>query len=165
MDRIAVDALGMPFYSSGHPRASCTQANQVDLGNPSPNKGVAMNPPQDTNLPFFSYGMFRPGELGFLRLKGLTNSVFDGCDCKGEIKIRDGLPILDPEGTRRAPGTIIRFKKDLAVKASGEIGELEPDNQYWWSTTEVRLGDRSQGTCNLLFGKSPGKGSKQMDIQ
>lgn len=32
---MAVDSIGMPFYSSSYPRASYTQGNQFDLGNPS----------------------------------------------------------------------------------------------------------------------------------
>ncbi len=52
--------------------------------------------PDDTRLPFFAYGVFQPGQLGFLRLKQLVSGVQAGC-LRGRLYERDGLPMLVPD--------------------------------------------------------------------
>ena len=50
--------------------------------------------PSDTSLPFFSYGLFKPGQLGFLGLGNFVESVELDVNLSGILKERDGLPLL-----------------------------------------------------------------------
>jgi hypothetical protein len=112
---------------------------------------------RDFTLPFFSYGLFQPGELGFL---GLRDHV---ADCRsaviaGELLIRDGMPILkvDKGGRRTVPGFLLEFKAGAGPAAYRQIDSLEPQKHYCWSETRL---DKQR--VNVLYGRSPGKGSSK----
>ena len=53
-----------------------------------------MKMPDDIDLPFFTYGVFKPGQLGFLNI---ANKVEAWAEAKieGSFWIRDGLPFID----------------------------------------------------------------------
>ena len=108
---------------------------------------------QRSALPFFAYGLFRPGELGFLRLKSFVTSCQPAV-VSGELLVRDGLPIADPEGKGAVHGYLLHFDSSAGASAYRRIIEIEPDRQYRWGETVVD-GVRA----NILWGKSPRKGS------
>ena len=115
-----------------------------------------MDNPHDVTLPFFAYGIFKPGQLGYLRLKDLVANAVPDCEIKGALLIRDGLPIIDEKhghsGT--CTGTMLTFKPDAVEAAYQRIAEIEPDKHYRWGVASV------QGTdVNVLFGRSPKRGS------
>ena len=58
-----------------------------------------METPSDSNLPFFAYGLFRPGQLGYLRLKPHVGRVESGWSLHGNLLDRDGLPISTHRAT------------------------------------------------------------------
>jgi len=113
-----------------------------------------MEPPADINRPFFAYGVFRAGQLGFLQLKGLVSNITDPTEVSGSLLLRDGLPIIDPNGTGRVKGVLLRFQPERTAEAYKRISDLEPDNHYRWG--EVRANGIA---ANVLFGRSPKKGS------
>ena len=49
-----------------------------------------------SDLPFFSYGLFRPGQLGFLRLKPFVSAIRPET-IGARLWIRDGLPIAEKD--------------------------------------------------------------------
>ena len=53
--------------------------------------------PSQVELPFFSYGLFRPGQIGFGRLRQFVTSDEAEWHVKGQLLDRDGLPVLDRE--------------------------------------------------------------------
>ena len=115
-----------------------------------------MDIPENSLLPFFSYGVFKRGELGYLRFKDLVESVIDHCAISGILHVRDGLPILELSKRRaggRIYGSLIGFKPRCAGKAYHRILELEPAKQYRWGTIEV---DHPSGpaNANVLVGIS-----------
>ena len=56
--------------------------------------------PPNTALPVFVYGMFKPGELGFERLREmLLAGSPTPARVAGRLWIRDGLPLLECTGT------------------------------------------------------------------
>lgn len=118
-----------------------------------------MNPPDDQNLPFFAYGVFKPGELAFLQVKDLVAECSD-CSIRGALRIRDGLPIASPEDQGIIRGALIKFRTGLEVEAYQRIADLEPDNQYRWETVTVKLKQ-----ANYLVGRSPKKGSVQPEVE
>jgi hypothetical protein len=113
-----------------------------------------MNPPTDLTLPFFAYGLFRPGQIAYFQIREYVQEVVAGVEVKGQLVIRDGLPMIDPDGTGSVDGSIIHFRDGTAHEAYDRIAKLEPDKQYRWDITAS-----SDGRVNVLFGRSPRKGS------
>lgn len=118
-----------------------------------------MNLPSDQQLPFFAYGIFKPGELAFLRIKDLVEECSE-FTIKGALRIRDGLPIASPDERGEIAGVLIRFRASTERTAYLRIAELEPDKQYRWVT--LIAGD---GKINALVGRSPKKGSVLSEIE
>ena len=112
-----------------------------------------MEVPANVDLPFFAYGAFRPGELAFHRLKPFVIEARPAV-VVGQLRIRDGLPIVDPTGSEEVPGILLRFRQGTAESAYRAIVELEPDKQYVWGETVV-----SSLSANVLWGRWPKKGS------
>jgi len=116
-----------------------------------------VNIPSRVDLPFFAYGIFRPGQLGFLRIREFVASASPST-VGGELRIRDGLPIADQSGRGQVKGSRLVFTPDRGRAAYDRIAEIEPDSQYLWGTTV------SGGVeCNLLWGRSPKKGSVPLE--
>lgn len=115
-----------------------------------------MDNPHNISLPFFAYGIFKPGQLGYLRLRDLVAETKPGCEIKGELLIRDGLPIINqkPRHSGTCIGTILTFKPEAVEAAYRRIAEIEPDKHYYWDVASVQDTD-----VNVLFGRSPTKGS------
>jgi hypothetical protein len=110
------------------------------------------------DLPFFAYGTFKPGQLGFLRLRKLVERIEPDCVLSGTLRERDGLPIVDEEGSGWIQGSLLFFKREKVVQAYMRIIEIEPDKHYRWDTGSVRARGGTQ-VANVLFGRSPKKGS------
>lgn len=110
--------------------------------------------PTDTTLPFFAYGVFKPGELAFLQIKEFVAVLPRNCTIPGEVLIRDGLPIASPEGEGGIRGVLLTFRADKQTDAYKRIGSLEPEKQYRWEAIETDF-----GKANYLAGVSPHKGS------
>jgi hypothetical protein len=113
-----------------------------------------MEPPKILEFPFFAYGVFKPGELAFLQIKDLVESTKADQFVKGEVRLRDGLPIADLEKEGELRGELITFRKGSENQAYQRIAALEPGNQYRWDVCS--LGDKA---ANILVGLSPNKGS------
>lgn len=113
-----------------------------------------MDHPADINLPFFAYGLFKPGQLGFFQLRGLVSGDAREACIQGDLRLRDGLPIIDPEGTETVRGTLLEFSRASASAAYDGISAMEPDKHYRWLTM------RADGVkANVLVGRSPRSGS------
>ena len=117
-------------------------------------------PPDDTLLPFFAYGAFKPGELAFHRLRDLVVSQESPRTIQGELRIRDGLPIANPVGNTRLRGALLRFRRGTEDEAYARIAALEPGKQYRW---EIALVENTP--ANYLVGKSPMKGSVSLEAE
>ena len=120
-----------------------------------------MELPKNLGLPFFAYGIFKPGELGYLRIKNLVINHKQTW-VKGDLRLRDGLPLADLGGYERLMGYLINFEKDSYERAYNEILDKEPKHQYRWDT--VKAGDE-QDEVNILAGKRPQRGSVLPDDQ
>jgi hypothetical protein len=113
-----------------------------------------VKPPADTSLPFFAYGLFRPGQLAYFQIRDYVIRIDDGEAVRGELLIRDGLPIIDESGRGNMDGAVLHFREDVAIDAYDKIAGLEPDKQYRWTEKAVET-----GRVNILVGISPSKGS------
>lgn len=114
-----------------------------------------MNKPRDTNLPFFTYGIFKPGELGYHQLKHFIEKSTP-YSIKGRLNIRDGLPLMDSEGHRTVEGWLLSFAPERKLDAYEAICKMEPGNQYRWAEREI-----DGHGVNVLEGKSLNKGSEE----
>jgi hypothetical protein len=114
--------------------------------------------PAQIGLPFFAYGIFQPGQLGYYRLRELVQESRRDCSMKGSLRIRDGLPLIDPDGADDVAGVILVFKPEEVSEAYKRIGDIEPDKHYRWDQRAA------QGIpVNVLVGRSPKKGSVEAE--
>lgn len=119
-----------------------------------------MQPPARFDLPLFAYGLLRPGELAYFRLKPYVAHKDPSAILKGTLRVRDGLLIADRNGTSSIEGDILHFAPDRQADAYAQISELEPSEQYAWAEATI------QGqVVNVLWGKSPKKGSVELDYK
>ncbi len=109
--------------------------------------------PADIHLPFFAYGVFKPGELAFLRIKDLVHHC-QNCAIAASLLIRDGLPIASANPSGELQGSLIHFRPGSEEEAYRRIAEIEPGAQYRWEVTAIQI-----GRANYLAGRNPGKGS------
>jgi hypothetical protein len=91
-------------------------------------------PDRYESLPFFAYGVFKPGELAFFRIAKYVESCREG-KIQGCLLDRDGLPIASRSSTGTIPGYILWFREKDRQNAYDEICDLEPTAQYDWATT------------------------------
>jgi hypothetical protein len=109
--------------------------------------------PDDPNLPFFAYGAFKPGEVAFDQISDLlaTNPILSSV--KGNLKVRDGLPLFDSSGAGRVRGFLLTFRDESRLQAYEKICSFEPKKVYYWTK-----GQLSDVTANVLHGKKLDKG-------
>ncbi len=113
-----------------------------------------MDRPADIGLPFFAYGLFKPGQLAFFQLRDFVINVTDPADIPGSLLLRDGLPIIDPDGHGSVRGALLTLLPERASEAYDRISAMEPDKHYLW-----REGQVNGKPANVLAGRSPSKGS------
>ena len=117
--------------------------------------------PNRTDLPFFSYGLFHPGELGFLRIAEFIERIQPELCVMRSLLIRDGLAVVDKDESGQAAGAVIWFKSGQADNAYRAISELEPDHLYLWGEVETRRELRTAPIrANILYGRAPRRGSR-----
>lgn len=115
--------------------------------------------PSNVSLPFFSYGIFQPGELSHFRIRRFVTGTSTAW-VKGGLRLRDGLLIADPGGSDRIAGVVLTFDPATASDAYDAIAELEPKSQYRWEEVQT-----TSGRANILWGVSPKKGSNALDSE
>ena len=84
-----------------------------------------MNSPR-IDLPFFAYGLFKPGQLGFLRLRDLVKHSEPDCALQGTLLERDGLPIVDEEGMGTVKDEAGPMKRHSSQACENKLREEEP---------------------------------------
>jgi hypothetical protein len=97
--------------------------------------------PDDRELPLFVYGWLEP-----------RVSRVEEATVAGVIRLRDGLPLLDPSDAGRVHGSLLSFSEGEADEAWRIVGDFEPDNQYSWRTTEAVTADGRSIPANVLVG-------------
>jgi hypothetical protein len=121
-----------------------------------------MNLPDRTDLPFFSYGVFKPGQLGFFRLRDFVKYFEPNSSIRGRLLERDGLPIAAVGDGSRVKGALIFFQAGKSAVAYRRIVEVEPDKHYRWGITRAKT-SKGVEEANYLLGRSPRKGSVPLE--
>ena len=123
-------------------------------------KSAGLRTPNRCDLPYFAYGTFKPGELAFQQLKEHVDGSPVPAELKGQLLIRDGLPLLDlVGGDVVVKGYLLRFKSDMSDDAYEVISRFEPHTHYSWQ--EVTLSSPS-AAANVLVGRRLGRGRTQL---
>ena len=114
-----------------------------------------MTLPNNIKLPFFDYGLFKPGQICYFRIKEfvLTRNQ-DTVD--GYLKERDGIPVLVHEKNHdHIKGYIIHFREGKEEEAYQRIVDIEPQEVYKWETITLHSGKEA----NVLHGRKVDRGS------
>ena len=105
----------------------------------------------DYALPFFAYGIFKPGQLAYSRIaKYVDIQKTDKYPRSIPYKMitRDGVPLIeDKENNGYTRGYLIYFKKGSEKKAYDTISRTQGDALYDWK--EIKVGDDK---FNVLVG-------------
>ena len=120
------------------------------------NDYITVNPPKQKNikLPFFAYGIFKPGQLAYSRISEFVKNKYSD-NIPYEMSYRDGVPLILPDEDTNffTQGYLIYFKEDQEREAYDIISETEPENLYEWKKIKVGNND-----ANVLMGKNVEKG-------
>jgi hypothetical protein len=120
-----------------------------------------MEEPEDPELPFFTYGIFKPGQISHFRLKEYVDhselATIDRALCE-----RDGIPLLDTFNSGQTKGELFWFTSEHVDDAYDEITEIEPENQYEWTHRPVET-ESGEYDANLLAGISPYDGGYKLE--
>ena len=117
-----------------------------------------MNIPNNTKLPFFAYGLFKPGQLCFFRIKNLVKE-YSEAELSGRLKERDGIPLLILDSCSKVKGFLIQFIDENEVNAYKRIIGIEPEEVYKWQ--EIQLADGTK--ANALLGRKDDRGSSDLE--
>ena len=119
------------------------------------NRNESLKPPSDINLPFFAYGIFKPGQLAYSKIEQYVEK-YEKSQIDHIMLIRDGVPIITKEidNYSKTNGYIIYFKEEDKEKAYKTISNTKSSALYEWDTIDL---DNTQ--VNVLFGVNPILGS------
>jgi len=122
-----------------------------------------MKPPANLELPFFAYGLFKPGEPAHKIIGKFLES--EPVPLKFEhsnIQIRDAIPLLVSDGEWMVEGYILNFTQNESTKAYEAITRfvsVGDKSQYEWNSLIVS----DDIKVNALVGHNPSDGSFPFD--
>lgn len=100
--------------------------------------------PENPDLAFFAYGIFRLDELGYRRIREYVSESGTQANerqhVEGRLIIDDGMPIL-VGGDLEIEGHIIQFTESASVDAYAQIASAEPMSHYEWVRIETPDGE------------------------
>jgi hypothetical protein len=117
-----------------------------------------MRLPNNEKFPFFAYGLFKPGQLCFFRIKDFVKSTSE-TEVNGILKERDGIPLLVPSKYSKIKGILIHFHSDRETEAYESVVAVEPKEVYHWGEVIAGEGIRA----NALLGKRGDRGSSDLE--
>jgi hypothetical protein len=93
--------------------------------------------PENTELSFFAYGIFKPNQIAYHVIKDLVESSENKSIDKYHQFLRDGLSfIISDKNFHDLNGYKINFKSEKALEAYFKISNKEPRNLYKWEVIE-----------------------------
>lgn len=106
----------------------------------------------DPALPFFAYGLLRPGQPAFHQIRNMVDRG-ERAEAPGTLLVQDGLPIL-VESHGSARGILLTFKPESRAKAYTVIRKFEPASRYTWR--QKAIGHRQ---AYVLYAAHPESGN------
>ena len=95
----------------------CGKTYRVGLLRADSHNHVKPLNPNCTALPFFAYGLFKPGQLGFERLEPHVADCRMRCVVDGTLWLRDGIPLFESATGDRTSGALIYFRGEDSLVA------------------------------------------------
>ena len=111
----------------------------------------------DSNLPFFAYGIFKPGQIAYSKIKDLVLQKKE-ISINRPMKHRDGVPILLKKENERYKTKGFLYDFSDGEKAYKIICQTMSPALYKWGTIDVE-GEKA----NVLFGLKPDSGSDSIE--
>ena len=119
--------------------------------------------PARLELPLFAYGLLKPDQPAHAAVVGEMVTSATPSALAGGLRYRDGLPLLDPDGTGGVEGVVLRFAPGQERAAYDAVCGFEPRQHYRWFITDATIGGgggNGQVTrVNVLQGRHPARGS------
>ena len=115
----------------------------------------------DIKLPFFAYGIFKPGQLAYSKIKNrVDEESLKNVEVNYGMRLRDGVPILinSKNDFHQTNGFLITFKKGNEKQAYKTISNTLLRKLYKWDTIEI-----DGKKANVLFGVNPDNGSNYIE--
>jgi hypothetical protein len=117
--------------------------------------------PGRLDLPLFAYGLLKPDQPAY---GGVVAPLVSGTAAArladGGLRYRDGLPLLDPEGTGGVDGAVLRFARGQERAGYDAVCGFEPRHHYRWHIADARVADGDEAVrVNVLQGRHPDRGS------
>lgn len=106
----------------------------------------------------FDYGLVKPGQPAHDLVAGAVVRTEPSTMPTGGLRIRDGLPLLDPEGTVGVEGALLTFAPGQEKAGYTTVCTIAPRQHYRWDMVEMRV-DGRPGRVNVLRGRHPDRGS------
>jgi len=106
----------------------------------------------------FAYGPDKPDQPAHVLLQGYVTKTEAATLPTGGLRVRDGLPLLDTDGTVGVRGVLLTFAPGREKDAYSTVCSVAPRQHYRWDMTEMRV-DGRPGRVNLLRGRHPDRGS------
>ena len=119
-----------------------------------------MDLPDDIDFPFFTYGIFKPGQISHFRLEDLIDRS-ESATVSGKLWDRDGIPLLETLPSEPVEGELLWFRSEDAETAYEQIGEVEPDTQYEWDCMTA-VAESGKYDVNVLAGLNPPRGGQPL---
>lgn len=117
-----------------------------------------LEPPPRLELPMFAYGLDKPGEPAHDLLAAFVVRTEAATLAAGGLRVRDGLPLLDPDGTAGVTGALLTFAAGREKDAYATVCGIAARQHYRWDMVEMRV-DGRPGRVNVLRGRHPDRGS------
>ncbi len=115
--------------------------------------------PGRLDLPLFAYGLLKPDQPAYGGVVApLVAQTAAARLTDGGLRYRDGLPLLDPEGTAGVEGAVLRFARGQERAAYDAVCGFEPRHHYRWHIADARVDDGAV-RVNVLQGRHPDRGS------
>lgn len=118
---------------------------------------------RDLTLPFFAYGLLKPGELAFSQVEPFVTRR-DRATARGALWLRDGIPLFDPDQDGRVDGWLLCFDPARLDDAWSVVCSFEPATQYKWEIAATRS-DGEEIAANVLEGRPVRVGSAGESVQ
>ena len=120
------------------------------------NEERTLDIPKDTTLPFFAYGIYKPGQLAYSKIENCVKTHYN-YEINYRMLMRDGVPLITPAGDKsraRTAGYLIYFNEKCSKTAYETISENMHAKLYEWK--EIKVGENR---VNVLMGVKPKMGS------
>ena len=120
-----------------------------------PYKVPKLTPPENTDLRFFAYGVFKPNQVAYSRIKHYVDvENIKETTTDYDLRERNGLPVLTENkmNSSKTRGYLIKFKPKSSELAYRIISNSKASTLYEWKVLEI-----DHEPANVLIGVEPEK--------